>query len=114
VCTWGELIHVEFFIIHGVVMASPLGFTTKEFWLKELIGIPFYLFGVLLAIGAAGGNPFLSLSIVLAGWYLYNLVYWELYRHFMLRDVKKRVAAFYVTLVTFQVVCLLGAVVFYS
>ncbi len=83
---------------------KPFKFRTIDFWLKELLGLPFYLSALFISIVQFGGNPIATLAVVLLGWYLYNLFYWKLYCYFILDQERQRKNLFYAALVVINIV----------
>jgi len=86
----------------------------KDFWVKELLGLPFYITALFIAVTTSGGNALLSLFIIISIWYLYSLIYWKAYQHFVLSSKKRGKAALYVSIISLQVIFIVGAIYFLS
>lgn len=85
----------------------------KEGVIKDLAGMPWYLFVLILAI--KDQRPWWSyLLVIVAGWYVFNLIWWQGYRRYVLATDAHRTANFryHVTLVAAQVL-VLGPVAYF-
>ena len=86
-------------------------FTKKELRNKAIIEFPFLLLIIFITIGLSNKAWWVFFTVPLVGWYLSTLVYWKLYKKFILNKIPQSRLKFYSYLVGFQLV-FVGAATF--
>ena len=77
-------------------------FTKKELRTKNIIEFPFMALILFIAFGLGNKGWWVFFTIILFGWYLSSLVYWKLYKAFILNKIPQLRFKFYSYLVGFQ------------
>ncbi len=83
-------------------------FTKNELRIKSVLGFPFWLLTIVLALGMSEDSWWVYLIILIAGWYIYTLLYWKLYKKFMLNKIPKQKVSFYGFLIGYQIAIFVG------
>jgi len=87
-------------------------FKKLEIWLKEILCSPYYIFLAISIFILANENLIITLISFLIGWYLISLIYWQLYKHFVLAKAKNGHLKLYSYLFTLQ--ALLCSILLYT
>lgn len=89
-------------------------FTKNELRIKSVLGLPFSLLTIFLALGLSENGWWIYLIVLMAGWYIYTLLYWKLYEKFMLKKTPKQKSSFYGYLIGYQIAIFVGIGVYLS
>lgn len=81
-------------------------FSSAELRTKEVLGLPIYVLGIAYATIGISGNALLSLAVALGTWYVYNCLYWFLYKHYVLTASAPRPRVLYFTIGLIDIVAL--------
>jgi len=79
-------------------------FTKSELRIKSILGLPFWFLTFFIALGLSENGWWVYIIILIAGWYIYTLLYWKLYKKYMLNKIPKLKTQFYGLLVGYQLV----------
>lgn len=77
-------------------------FTKKELRIKAIIEFPFLALILFISLGLGNKAWWVFIVIPLIGWYLSNLVYWNLYKKYILNKIPQSREKFYSLLLGFQ------------
>ena len=83
-------------------------FTKNELRIKSILGLPFWVLTIFVALGLSENGWWVYIVVLVGGWYLYTLLYWKLYKKYMLNKTPKLKTQFYSLLVGYQVVVFLS------
>jgi len=75
----------------------------KELRNKAIIEFPFLFLIFFIALGLGNKGWWVYIAILLGGWYLSTLVYWNLYKNLILNKIPQHRLKFYSYLIGFQV-----------
>lgn len=81
-------------------------FSSAELRTKEVLGLPIYALGIAYATIGISGNVLLSLAVALGAWYVYNRLYWFLYKRYVLATSAPRPRVLYFTVGLVDIVAL--------
>lgn len=76
----------------------------RELRVKTLIELPFMLLIFFIALGFGHKGWWAYISILIIGWYLSSLAYWNLYKNLMLNKIPQSRFKFYSYLIGFQAI----------
>jgi len=76
----------------------------KELRITDWLGIPSVLLTVFFALIYGYDSWVVYIGILILGWFIYTLLYWQLYKRFMLNRFYEKSFTFYSLLVLYQIV----------